>query len=113
MPGNLCYGMCQLCTGYKRFRMDDTHRNFPRSGTKTTFWSALAAKQVATVLGKTRRPSVGSQRGNYASSPPVGAADHPQQQQWRSLLGTPSKHIVRKGTRVHFARPVLQLQLRK
>ena len=66
----------------KRFRMDDTHRNFPRSDTKTTFWSTLAARRVAAVLGKTRQPSVESQWGNYASSPPVGAADCPQQQWW-------------------------------
>ena len=66
----------------KRFRMDDTHRNFPHSDTKTTFWSTLAARRVATVLGKTRQPSVESQWGNYASSPPVGAADCPQQQRW-------------------------------
>ena len=61
----------------KRFRMDDTHRNFPHSDTKTTFWSTLAARRVATVLGKTRQPSVESQWGNYASSPPVGAVDCP------------------------------------
>ena len=61
----------------KRFRMDDTHRNFPRSDTKTTFWSTLAARRVAAVLGKTRQPSVESQWGNYASSPPVGAVDCP------------------------------------
>ena len=43
----------------------------PQSDTKTTFWSTLAARRVATVLGKTRQPSVESQWGNYASSPPV------------------------------------------
>ena len=53
----------------KRFRMDDTHRNFPHSDTKTTFWSTLAARRVAAVLGKTRQPSVESQWGNYKSSP--------------------------------------------
>ena len=49
----------------------------PQSDTKTTFWSTLAARLVATVLGKTRQPSVESQWGNYASSPPVGAVDCP------------------------------------
>ena len=75
-PGT-CVMACVTFAPDKRFRMDDTHRNFPHSDTKTTFWSTLAARRVATVLGKTRQPSVESQWGNYASSPPVGAVDCP------------------------------------